>query len=90
MAAAIAEFRGAGLTPAEAVLAAGELVREALEDFRRDLPAFRERLGAEAAGDFARGEFNDFIGTLQDCVAPAVRAYNALIRGVDGDSSIPE
>jgi hypothetical protein len=89
MAVAMERFRSAGLSPAEAVLAAGALLRTALADFRQDLPAFRERVGAEVAGDFARGEFNDFIGDLQDCVPPAVRAYNALIRGVDGDADIP-
>lgn len=90
MAEAVESFRDAGLTPAEAVLAAGAVLCEALADFRRDLPAFRERLGAEAAGEFARGVFNDFVGDLQDCIPPAVRAYNALIRGPDGDDGIPE
>jgi hypothetical protein len=81
--AAVAAFRGMGLNPAEALLAAVRVVSVGVADFRDAAQAIRTDHG-DAVAEFARAELNDAICDLQDTIPVVVRAYNALLRDEDG------
>lgn len=74
----------ADLSPAEASLAAGTVLVDALRKLHADASSLRTRHGDDAAAQFARRELNDLIAELQDILPLAVRTYNALLRDPDG------
>ena len=84
VAAVVRLLEQAGLNPAEASLAAGTALVDALRRLHADTPALRASHGDAAAALFARGELNDLIAELQDILPLAVRTYNALLRDPDG------
>ncbi|MGI8906784.1 MAG: hypothetical protein ACR2IE_09875 [Candidatus Sumerlaeaceae bacterium] len=80
---AVRKFNEAGLTPAEALLAAARVLQESLKAFQQHAPRFRAEIGEPATHDFARQEFNDLIYELQDTIPSAIRTYNSLLRDPD-------
>ena len=71
------------LSPVEELLATHRLAEEARKRFRKQAPAIREQLGAEAAANLARHELNDLVSDLQDAIPGMVRSYNLLLRDPD-------
>jgi hypothetical protein len=86
---AIEQFRAAELTPAEAMLAAAQLLHSSLKSFRDDATRFRAVLGDTVTHAFARQELNDMIYELQDALPPIIRTYNSLLRDPDQKNDAP-
>ena len=87
---AISEFEKRGLSPAEGLIAAGQLLVSQFKQFRETAPDFRANVGDEVAKNFAHQELNDLIYDLQDIIPPAIRTYNSLLRDPDQKNEAPD
>lgn len=86
---AVAMFEEQGLDAPEALLASARLYLKALTRFKKDAPAFREKIGEERIRDFAMEEFNDLVYDIQDSVPVAVRIFNSLMRDPEDPKELP-
>lgn len=84
---ALEQFDKAELNASESLIAATKLYISSLDRFKKEAPAFREKLGEEKTREFATQELNELIYEIQDSIPAIVKTYNSLLRdkGQSGD-----